>query len=291
MNQTYPVTGGWGSSTLGNERNKLKPKESDWSKLPGIDGSLTASRTRYSGQGRPNLHRQQEAYCQPVRSRRVVVNLESSSDSEYMQESSSSSEEEVEDEDEGKKPPASRVILEVSALTSMFGKLCHCPTCGGKLTLSLKTTCLATSMLMTCDTRKCGFIHYSDPPAPVNIKNGKDNRERSTDYAINVLYIVGFLSVGDGGTEAARLLGLLGLANSTTMKTRSFTIIEERIGPAIRQVTNDILLDNLIGEVTALNSLSPNDFELWQRSLVDPTFVLDKCKYPSIQVSFDMGWQ
>jgi hypothetical protein len=98
--------------------------------------------------------------------------------------------------------------------------------------------------------RRCGFMHYSEPPAPVNI-DSKDNRERSTDFAINVLYVVGFLSVGDGGTEAARLLGLLGLANSTTMKTRSFTIIEERIGPAIRKVAGDKLLENIIAEVTA----------------------------------------
>jgi hypothetical protein len=80
-------------------------------------------------------------------------------------------------------------------------------------------------MITTCTTRKCGFIHYSYPPAVANV-DGKDQRERSTGYVINVLYVVGFLSGGDGGTEAARLFGLLGLANCTTMKTRSFTIIE-----------------------------------------------------------------
>jgi hypothetical protein len=288
MDRRHPVTGGWNSSTLVNERNKLTPRESDWAKLPGINGSLTISRTRGGGNGRPNLVKP-NAYCQPVR----VVNLESS-DSSYLEEKSASSseegEEEEEEEEDAKKPPVSRVILEVSVLTSMFQKLCPCPTCGGKLSMSLKTTCIATRMIMTCSTRKCGFIHFSDPPAPVNI-NSKDNRERSTDYAINVLYVVGFLSAGDGGTEAARLLGLLGLANSTTMKTRLFTIIEERIGPAIRKVTNDLLQENLIAEVIATKSLSPNDLELWERLLEDPLFVLDKSKYPKIQVSFDMGWQ
>lgn len=283
MQYSRPATGGLSSSTLVNESNKLKAKESDWN-LAGIDGSLARTRTRHSGQGRPNLKRREDAW--PVE----VVNLESS-DSEYLHESSSSSEDDgEEDEDEGKKPPASRVILEVSALVSMFQKLCLCPQCGGQLSMSLKTVCIATSMVMTCDRRKCGFIHYSDPPAPVNL-DSKDNRERSTDYAINVLYVVGFLSVGDGGTEAARLLGLLGLANSTTMKTRSFNIIEERIGPAIRKVTNDMLLDNLIAEVTAAKCLSANDFELWERSLYDKNFELDKCKYPKIQVSYDMAWQ
>jgi hypothetical protein len=236
----------------------------------------------------PIALQRQEAYCSPLHVRNVV-NLESL-DSEDVQESSSSSEDDVEDQGD-KKPPASRVILEVSTLTAMFEKLCACPKCGGKLVMSLKTTCLATSMIMSCNlTCKCGFIHYSDQRAPVNLDT-QDNRERSTDYAINVLYVVGFLLVGDGGTEAARLLGLLGLANSTIMKTRSFSIIEERIGPAIRKVTNDMLLDNLIAEVTASKTLSANNFELWERSLSDPNFVLDKCKYPKIQVSYDMAWQ
>lgn len=283
---TTPATGGWNSSTTVNERNRLKPKESDWN-LAGINGLTTVSRTRHSGQGRPNLVRR-EAYCSPVRQQ--VVNLESS-DSEYLTESSLSSEEDSEqEEDEDKKPPASRVILEVSCLSGMLQKLCQCPLCGGQLSMSLKTVCLATSIIMTCGMRKCGFIYYSDPPAPVNIES-KDNRERMTDYAINVLYVVGFLSVGDGGTEAARLLGLLGLANSTTMRSRSFGIIEERIGPALRRVTTDLLLENLTAEVIASKYLTPNDFELWERSLWDHDFVLDKCKYPQIQVSFDMGWQ
>jgi hypothetical protein len=279
---TRPATGGRCSSTLVNESNKLRAKESDWN-LAGVSGLLTASRTRHSGHGRPNLQRQDASYGHEV------VILESS-DSEYLHESSSSLEDDEEGVEEARKPPASRVILEVSTLTSMFEKLCLCPTCGGKLTMSLKTVCLATSMVMTCNMRKCGFIHYSEPPAQVNI-DSKDNRERSTDFAINILYVVGFLSVGDGGTEAARLLGLLGLANSTTMKTRSFTIIEERIGPAIRKVANDMLLENLIAEVTASKTLSPNDFELWERSLYDDEFVLDRCKYPKIQVSYDMAWQ
>jgi hypothetical protein len=52
-----------------------------------------------------------------------------------------------------------------------------------------------------------------------------------SDYSLNVLYVLAFITCGDGGAEAAKLLGLLGLANDTTMETRSFQIIEERIGP------------------------------------------------------------
>jgi hypothetical protein len=52
----------------------------------------------------------------------------------------------------------------------------------------------------------------------------------------------------DAHSEAARLLGLLGLPNDTTMETRSFTIIEERVDPYGRKVCHEILIDNLIKE-------------------------------------------
>ena len=43
---------------------------------------------------------------------------------------------------------------------------------------------------------------------------------RITDFAVNVLCVLGFLSSGDGGTEAARLLGMLGIANDATMEAQ-----------------------------------------------------------------------
>jgi hypothetical protein len=283
---THPATGGWSSSSLVNESNRLKAKECDWQKLAGIN-DLTTTRTRHNGQGRPNMERHHPAF---LARQQVVHLLESSSDSEYMFEDSSSSEEDADaEEDEDKRPPATRVILEVSALDGLM-KFCSCPLCGGKLSMSMKTTCIATTITMTCTTRKCRFIHSENPTAPVNV-DAVDNRLRNTDFAINILYVVGFLSAGDGGCEAARLLGLLGLANSTTMQTRSFTTIEESIGPALRKVAREMMVENLVAEVKASNSLSPNDLELWERSLTDEDFVLDKCKYPKIQASYDMAWQ
>jgi len=45
------------------------------------------------------------------------------------------------------------------------------------------------------------------------------------------------------------MLDLLGLSNNTAMEGRSFHVIEEQIGPIIRQLTNKILLENLAEEV------------------------------------------
>ena len=41
----------------------------------------------------------------------------------------------------------------------------------------------------------------------------KSKQKALTDYSLNVLFVLGFLSVGDGGSEAQRLLGLCGLPN------------------------------------------------------------------------------
>jgi len=54
---------------------------------------------------------------------------------------------------------------------------------------------------------------------------------------------------GDGSTETAKTLGLLGLPNDTTMEGRSFHIIEEQIGPIIRALADEIMLENLTEEV------------------------------------------
>jgi hypothetical protein len=109
---------------------------------------------------------------------------------------------------------------------------------------------------MNCDS--CGYIFYSNPPATAEVGNYEDERERTTDYAINVLYVIAFLTCGDGSKEAARVLGLLGLPNDITMESRSFGIIEERIGPTLQSVAEEILLDTLTEEVRLLD-----DGEMW----------------------------
>jgi hypothetical protein len=129
-----------------------------------------------------------------------------------------------------------------------------------------------------------------------NNEDDNDNYERSTDFAINVLYVLGFISMGDAHSEAARLLGLLGLPNDTTMETRSFTIIEERVGPFVRKVCKEILIENLIEEarlsmtVVGTQEATAN-FELWKASLTDPTIILTLECMPKLEASYDMAWQ
>ena len=86
---------------------------------------------------------------------------------------------------------------------------------------------------------------------------------RSVDYAANVLYILSFMSCGDGGTEAARLLGLLGLPNKTTMGPKSFPVVESYISPVIQELANDIVYKRNLAEEVRLTLRDEALFDLW----------------------------
>jgi hypothetical protein len=267
--------------TAESERTKLVPRE-DWN-LAG--SSLPLTRTRGDGRGRPN--------ASLLARQRNLCESSSSSSSEGPE-----VEEEEEEEEEvvaPKKPPHTRVIVEVNQLEQLMAQFA-CKKCGSALDLGLRTVCLATNVSFSCGNEDCDFTFESDPPASTEVHAvDNDNFERSTDYAINVLWVLGFISMGDGSVEAGRLLGVLGLPNDTTMESRSFAIIEQRIGPKIRELCNDVLLANLEEEVrlTLLQSgpLDEVAFDLWKRSLTDKSIVIAKDSMPKIDGSFDMAWQ
>lgn len=255
--------------------------------LPGVAGDAPTSRTRNGG-------------------RRVTRRLSSpslsSSDDEWIDEgvssSSQSSDGEVQVIEE--KRPTTRAIVEISTVTSFMEKHTFCPNCNCGVEVDLLTgnkygNCLASSLKIACLNEDCGYINYSARPAPADVPCCDDNRERTTDYAINVLYVLGFMACGDGGKEAARLCGFLGLSGSTWMETRSFPVIEERIGAVIRDLTDDILVENLIEEVRqsieSSSELNENDFLLWKMSLTNKTIHIPDEKKPKLMVSSDMGWQ
>jgi hypothetical protein len=276
-------------NALSIQRKKLAPLEGDW-RLPGVS-DVVVSRTRHGGNGRPSL-------C--VR-KKQFIELESEEEEE---EEEMEDEEEEEDDDEvypeedpdgcddddsPKKPEASRVLIETEALSEGFEKNCRCSNCGGRVSFTLKSLCLATSFTIQCKKKGCGYIYNSKACAAASIGYFEKRRERSTDYAVNVLFVLGFLSCGDGGTEAARLLGLLGMPNDTTMETRSFGIIEERISEQVQALSHEILHENLCEEIR-LTIGETNVFTLWKQAH-EGTIVLDKNMYPKIRCSYDMAWQ
>jgi hypothetical protein len=195
------------------------------------------------------------------------------------------------------KPANHRVVLEVEQIEKVFGQLA-CRSCGEAVQVTVKNVCIATSIGIECLNEGCGFLYHPElaPPAATTIHLDRgDNFERNTDYAVNVLYVLGFMSMGDGCTEAARLLGLIGLPNDTTMKSRSFTIIENRIGPILRKLMDDMVLENLIEEarlsMIASATHDEHDFKVWRDSLTDKTIRLSLAKMPRLDGSYDMAWQ
>jgi hypothetical protein len=270
---------------------KLSNKEKDWN-LVGVNHAPTSTRTRNGGNGRPSLITRKKQFNEPESSD-AAADPETESDAEWVEG------EDDEDDDDGgdlsedeyvfpENVKATRVVLEVETLMETLEKYCRCEECGGHLKPEMKTICIATSIKLTCTL--CGFIHYCKPPASATVGDPEAvSRERNTDSAVNILYVLGLISVGDGCSEAGRLLGLLGLSNHTTMEGRSFTAIEERISPYIEELTNEILHENLVAEVRATVS-DPNDFYLWQQGLLG-TVALSSSRYPKIMVSYDMAWQ
>jgi hypothetical protein len=204
------------------ERNRLLSSEAGWN----LSGSLMADRrTRHGGNGRPtNLPKG------------VLPDPPSSSDASYSTDSTSATDDDETMADEAAllqlareaklKPPAENILISVDAMTATLEQTSHCKRCNGPVNVTMKTICLASRIMLTCKSDDCGWVFHSPESPPATLDEQSDNdspgRSRSSDYAINILYILGFLSVGDGGAEAARILGLLGLPNDTTMESRTF---------------------------------------------------------------------
>jgi hypothetical protein len=190
-----------------------------------------------------------------------------------------------------KKPTHSRVILEVSQLQQAFA--CRpCPECGEALELKLRTVCIASSIELICNNIDCSYQCNFNRPSPttMHINDKYNSYERMTDYAANVLYVLGLVSVGDGATEAGRLLGLMGLPNDTTMMNRSFGMIEERVGRFVRKMCDEIIKENVDAE--AKLSMEEFDYNVWKMWVNDPSLCpIPVDRLPKLDASYDMAWQ
>jgi len=110
------------------------------------------------------------------------------------------------------------------------------------------------------------------------------------DYDTNIKFGLSFVANGDGGRHAQCFLSLMSLPNATTMGKSTFPKIERVFSDPIRNITERLLVDNLVTEVKlSYGDALPEWFEAWRLAVVssDP-YDLEK---PFISVGMDMGWQ
>ena len=273
------------------EINRLAPKENDWA-LAGT-GNITRSRTRGNRVALP------PALLSSRSKLSISSDLSSSDGSDAEEETIGPESQTTLSSSTKNKPPNSRVILEVPALLQLVERnLSKCSKCGSKLKMTMITCCLATRLRVCCSNDRCCFVDYGTSPAPANLTllpgSGSALIMRTTDHAINILYVLGFVASGDGGKEAERLLGYLGLPNSTTMARRSFITIEKRIAPVILELLEEIIQENLVKEVElTMRTAQPfveAKFDKWKDANNNNNNI-NRVDYPTIGASTDMGWQ
>ena len=166
------------------ELNRLRSdnKTSDW-KLPG--GSIIDRRTRgkkkqFNGKHDENVSPSPPPL--PVPSPPESINEES---------------------DDNNDDPT-RVILETRGLRHLLESNIRCPTCNTPVKVEIKNICIHSHVDVSCQSCKwrdsTGKGRLTDFRLPEG--SGSPLIERTTDYAINVMYVLSHLSVGDGGREA-----------------------------------------------------------------------------------------
>lgn len=116
-------------------------------------------------------------------------------------------------------------------------------------------------------------------------------KPKVTNFKTNIVYALSFMVSGDGGTEAQRLMGLLGLPHVQSMEKDTFQKIESALFPVLDSVKDDCLAEALEKGVQLSMDGNPEfDFDKWKRA-VDNGDDLPKHMYAQATVSMDMGWQ
>ncbi len=129
------------------------------------------------------------------------------------------------------KPPSPfRMIIEPAAVNAVVKEKAMCRKCRGVLEMTFKLVGISANPVLSC--QRCD-MNKTESVATTSIQ-GKTRHGRLTDAAINVLFIISFISSGDGGVEAQRLLGLLDLPNATSMEKSTFSKVEKQIFPFIK---------------------------------------------------------
>ena len=187
-------------------------------------------------------------------------------------------------------PSAGRALLSIDNLQDVIGKATVCRKCkSSKLEFSTKTTGIATTPIIYCGNCEQKTLATLNQTSFVEKKT---KHVCLTDYPINVLYVLTFLSVGDGGSEAQRLLGLCDMPNATSMERSTFSTIERQLSPLLVEMAEESMFKNLQEEIMNSGDLPANfDFEVWKKAVEEKDDSYPFCLYPKVRSTTDAGWQ
>ena len=188
----------WSASSTA-EKKKLAPHSPSWRGLAGTAEILLRTR------GRKRL-------CFPESYDDDDSDDESSSECEELTRPLPRKRKQVEEATGGGAlPDNKRAICEMAALKDIFERNASCQICQGPVNVEFPSCCLATWTKVSCKKKDCSYFDNGQKPQPADVpelpNQGSALIERTTDYALNVLYVLGFMGCGDGGREAARVLG------------------------------------------------------------------------------------
>ena len=191
-----------------------------------------------------------------------------------------------------KMPPEVRAIVENDGLINLIQENCVCRYCHKDLEFTLPTCCVTAIPQLECVNKRCSASVTQASYLTSDLPSASSQRQQ-TDFACNILYVLSFIASGDGGCEAQRVLGFLGIANFASMAKSSFSSIEQRISHAIQAVTNAALELNLQDEVRdEMKDDIDFDFNEWMNAYINKSInYRSPMKYPMLSVGTDMGWQ
>ena len=192
----------------------------------------------------------------------------------------------------GNEDVSTRVILESNGLKDLIERNTACPKCRRPVVVTFPTSVIASACKISCSCHMCDYVDMTRPStADVPHTEGSALRKRTTDYEINVQCVLAFLASGDGGKEAEWLLGFLGLPYLTSMEKRGWPMIESRLAAGIRELTEEILQENLSKAVSTIHhgQQELNGRSLFQQWMEGAELPVEK--KPRLTVSTDMGWQ
>jgi len=184
-------------------------------------------------------------------------------------------------------PSPQRSIIENNAVAQVINENLMCKKCKRVDTLTISFPTVGVTSIFRAHCSFCDWTRDSVSSKSEILR--VTNHISVVDFDTNMKFCLAFMSIGDGGRDAQRLLSFLSLPNATTMGKSTFTKLERATTDSIRFLTEKYLKENLVEEVRMTEQNEDFNFEKWKDAIINEEGY--DGPLPSIAVSMDMGWQ